>query len=303
VGLDPKRLGDAGGGTAAATDTPEAGLDHAARPGDWSAAEIRSAARERLAQAAARDAVAQRRDAIAAARDQLAVASEAGTPAEADGVSRRGDASGDPAAALAAARTRASEARARAASDRGLAARDRAQAAGDRADAQRDIEALLRRLAIAETDAVTGIRARMIGLADLQREIDRARRTSRRLVIAYIAVVGFRAVADTYGQAAGEAFLQRAVRTVRGHLRSYDSFVRLGGEELLCVMPGARIQAAHQRLAAIRSILAAGPDGCEIRVGFAELNADDGAVELLHRAETELAAARRGVATRLGPGA
>ena len=91
-------------------------------------------------------------------------------------VQNRHDAAADRAAAI--------ESRARAAADREQAARDREQAARDRLQAQIDRDALLEQLAIAETDQLTGTRMRAAGLADLDREIERARRTAMRLAVA-----------------------------------------------------------------------------------------------------------------------
>ena len=69
--------------------------------------------------------------------------------------------------------------------------------------------ALLRQLAASETDALTGARTRAAGLADVDHEIDRARRTSGVLSLAYIDVVGLKAANDERGHAAGDALLQR----------------------------------------------------------------------------------------------
>jgi GGDEF domain-containing protein len=42
------------------------------------------------------------------------------------------------------------------------------------------------------------------------------------LAVAYVDIVGLKVENDKYGQAAGDALLQRAVRAIRTHLRSYD---------------------------------------------------------------------------------
>ncbi len=113
------------------------------------------------------------------------------------------------------------------------------------------------------------------------------------LVIAYVDVVGLKAVNDTHGHAAGDALLQRAVNAIRGRLRSYDLIVRIGGDEFLSVMSGATIKDARQRFAAIQTALADDPDPCEIKVGLAALKADDSAAELLQRADAELPTSHR----------
>lgn len=81
---------------------------------------------------------------------------------------------------------------------------------------------------------------------------------------------------------------QRAVDAIRGHLRSYDLIVRIGLDEFLSVISGARIEDARRRFGDIQTTLAAGPDRCEIKVGFAALEAEDNAAELIKRADAEL---------------
>jgi GGDEF domain-containing protein len=82
------------------------------------------------------------------------------------------------------------------------------------------------------------------------------------------------------------------VHAIRGHLRSYDLIVRIGGDGFLCVMSGATIEEAHQRFNVIRSMLAADADGCEIKVGFAALAAEDSAAEPIRRADSDLPRSR-----------
>jgi len=200
-------------------------------------------------------------------------------------VENRHDAAADRAAAI--------ESRARAAADREQAARDREQAARDRLQAQIDRDALLQQLAIAETDQLTGTRMRAAGLADLDREIERARRTASLLAVAYVDVVGLKGVNDEHGHSAGDALLQRAVRAIRTHLRSYDLIVRHGGDEFLCVMSGATIELARQRFDAIQAALADDPDPAGIKVGFAALAERDSARELIERADADLPVTRR----------
>jgi diguanylate cyclase (GGDEF)-like protein len=190
-------------------------------------------------------------------------------------------------------RTAAAGGRARAAADRARAAHDREQAARDRLQAQADRAELLHQLTIAETDVLTGARTRGPGLADLDHEIDRSRRSETQLVIAYIDVVGLKVVNDAHGHAAGDELLQRVVRAIRAHLRSYDLIVRLGGDEFLCVISGTTIEEARRRFDAVQAALAAHPDRCELRIGFAVLTAADTATELIQRADAQLPASRR----------
>ncbi len=251
----------------------------------------------RVEAAAARDAVAQARDLAALARDQAAELRDRklaarGAAREAQGRAKTGVAivllAAEDRRRAAADRAAAAEGRIRAAADREQAARDRELAAHDRSQAQADRDTLLAQLAIAETDQLTGTRTRAAGLTDLGHEVDRAHRTNGRLVVAYVDIVGLKAVNDAHGHFAGDALLQRAVRGIRRRLRSYDLIVRVGGDEFVCAMPDATIEGARQRFAEIETTLKADPDPCEITVGFAALAPEDSPAELIQRADAEL---------------
>ena len=260
---------------------------------EQSANRRRQAAKARIDAAAARDAVARARDLAAVARDQaaalhdreLAERDAAWASEERSNIAERAAANRKRAAAD---RAAAAEGRLRAATDREQATRDREQAARDRLEAEADRVVLLRQLAASESDALTGARTRAAGLADVDHEIDRARRTTGLLTIAYIDVVGLKTTNDTLGHAAGDALLQRVVGTVRTHLRSYDSIVRLGGDEFLCVMSATSIEDARARFEAVKKVLGEEPDPCQIKVGFSTLAPGDETADLVERADSDM---------------
>ncbi len=247
---------------------------------------------DRVEAAAARDAVARARDLAAGARDAAAAVRDRELMEEAAEASGGGD--GDPYrepehhGSAAADRVWADEFRARAAADREQAALDREQAARDRQAAAADREALLERLVNAETDELTGARTRAAGLADLEQEIARARRTAGPLATAYVDVVGLKAVNDSRGHAAGDALLQHAVHSIRDHLRSYDLIIRMGGDEFLCVMSDATVETVRRRFDTVQAALAAHEDRCQIKFGVAALAPEDNASALVMRADAEL---------------
>lgn len=262
---------------------------------DRGSARRQQTARERVDAASVRDVTAADRDFAAAARDEAA--------AQWDRELARREAAGtqsEPALkaivlralesrrAAAADRVAAAEGRARAAADREQAARDRAQAARDRKQAAQDRAELAHQLAIAETDELTGARARSAGLEELEHEVDRAHRTASELVVGYVDVVGLKAVNDTAGHAAGDALLRRAVAVLRSHMRSYDLIVRLGGDEFLCVLSDISPAIAVERFSAIQAELAEDDSAPRIRVGVAQLMPHDTAAELIERADGEL---------------
>ena len=251
-------------------------------------------AQERVEAAAGRDATARTRDLAAAERDRAAALwdrelemRDSGGP-QAPRLKAILLRAVESRRAAASDRAIAADARTRAALDRDQAARDRDQAARDRVQSELDRAALAEQLAIAETDQLTGARGRAAGLAELEHELARARRTNSRLVVGYIDVVGLKAVNDGAGHAAGDLLLRRAVQTIRAHLRSYDLIVRLGGDEFLCALSDATPHILEQRFAAIQIALSGEPDPCAIRVGIAALTDDDTSAELIKRADAEL---------------
>jgi diguanylate cyclase (GGDEF)-like protein len=181
-------------------------------------------------------------------------------------------------------RTAAHECRVRAAADRAKAATGRAQAARDRAHAEEERVALCSQLARAEADGLASAPTGVSGLADLGHEIDRARRGSGILAVAYVDIVELSNVNDRCGHTAGDALLSRAVEAIRARLRSYDLSVCLGGDEFLFVLSDAMLEDATRRFGSIQTALAADPDPFTIRVGFAALAPGESSYELVARA-------------------
>jgi len=255
-------------------------------------------ARARLEAATERDAVAHTRDLAAAARDHAANARDMAM-AQADAASEppggRGDFGVEILLRAADQRKRAAEYRALAAEHRELAAedrhasaQDREQASNERLRALADREILAAELAMNETDELTGARTRAAGMTDLDRELDRCRRTGSMFVIAYVDVVGLKELNEALGHSAGDELLRDVAALFREHLRPYDLIVRMGGNEFLCAIPDMSEADVRNRFSAIGSELAAQPDARGIRAGFATLREDETAAELISRADAEL---------------
>lgn len=260
-------------------------------------------ARIRLETATARDEVATARDLAARARDLAADARDRSLALLAEGtIDGHGSITGAELMARAAEqrrraavfRDRAAEHRRLAAEDRAAAAADREQAERDRLGARADLEALARQLALAETDPLTGARTRAAGLADLDHELERCRRTGAVLVLAYLDVVGLKQVNDSEGHAAGDELLREVVEVVRAHLRPYDLVVRMGGDEFLCAMSGMAEAEARERFDAIGTGLREAPRPCTIRTGFGQLQPGEDGATLIARADAQLLDQRTG---------
>jgi diguanylate cyclase (GGDEF)-like protein len=189
-------------------------------------------------------------------------------------------------------RRRAADDRRRAALDRERAARDREQAAHDREQARRDREQARRDREQAGIDDLTGARRRGVGLEELQREIERARRTNGRLVAAFVDVDDLKSVNDEQGHRAGDQLLRDVAVELASHMRSYDLVVRFGGDEFLCALPDVTPTEARRRFDGLVSQLHDGPAVRSVSVGISELREGDSLQDLIDRADRDLMAGR-----------
>ena len=191
--------------------------------------------------------------------------------------------------------------RARAAADRKRAAADRERAARDRENAAEDRRQAITDLREAHLDDLTGFYRRQLGVAALEAEIDRARRTKRDLVFAFVDVDGLKSANDRDGHAAGDAVLRAVAKALKVNLRPYDPIVRIGGDEFVCALSDADEAAARQRFDAVRSDLQK-LGTARVSVGLASLGADDTVGSLIERGDTALREERRRRRGRNGGG-
>jgi len=106
----------------------------------------------------------------------------------------------------------------------------------------------------------------------------------------------FKRVNDEHGHAAGDAVLQDVAYTMRATLRAGDSIYRVGGEEILVILPGAghedAIEIAERLRIAVRERKPTGiPVSLSVGVAVAEPDRVD-TDDLLARADASLYAAK-----------
>jgi diguanylate cyclase (GGDEF)-like protein len=124
--------------------------------------------------------------------------------------------------------------------------------------------------------------------------MERARRDSEGLVVAFVDVDGLKQVNDTAGHLAGDALLIAVADSLRACLRSYDLIMRFGGDEFVCALPNASLEQVRGRFGEVSRFLEACPAPGSITAGFAELIAGDRAEDLIRRADADLLARRGG---------
>lgn len=91
---------------------------------------------------------------------------------------------------------------------------------------------------IAERDHLTGAFSRRGFLAQIEKEIERFRRSQQSSILAVMDLDHFKLVNDRFGHPAGDAVLKAVAATCTKQLRENDAFGRLGGEEFGILLSG-----------------------------------------------------------------
>ena len=151
----------------------------------------------------------------------------------------------------------------------------------------------------AALDELTGVYRRGHGMMILTRELRRAFRSpDERLVVAFIDVDGLKRFNDTSGHAEGDRLLTDLTAAMTKRLRSHDIVFRYGGDEFVCILPGANLDGAAPIFDAVAESFAEGGRERGFSVGLAELREGDTPESLVARADTALYEARADAASR-----
>jgi diguanylate cyclase (GGDEF)-like protein/PAS domain S-box-containing protein len=98
----------------------------------------------------------------------------------------------------------------------------------------KDVEEKLTQLA--RVDSLTGIANRRMFLESLQQAIERLRRHSGALALAYLDIDHFKKINDTHGHAIGDEVLKEFARRLVANVRATDFVARLSGDEFVIIL-------------------------------------------------------------------
>ena len=150
-------------------------------------------------------------------------------------------------------------------------------------------------------DELTGLRNRRAILNEVELLLAGARRQERVLSILMLDVDTFKTINDRHGHRAGDEVLREVSKRLDGRLRSADVAGRLGGDELLVVLPDTDAAGATTVAESIRHAISASPVPTSagrlpvtISVGSACWDGEEELQVLLERADQAMYAAKAG---------
>ena len=149
-------------------------------------------------------------------------------------------------------------------------------------------------------DELTGLRNRRAVLHELEMLLAAARRHGHLLSVLMLDVDRFKPINDEHGHRAGDEVLRAVGKRLNERLRREDLAGRLGGDELLVVLPETDASGAAIAADAIRQAInerpvrtSAGPIDVTVSIGIAQWQ-DEDVSRLLEEADRALYAAKAG---------
>lgn len=109
------------------------------------------------------------------------------------------------------------------------------------------------------SDALTETYNKRYLLENMEREIEKARRSRRPLSFVMIDIDKFKLLNDTYGHLVGDLVLREVARRIAGTVRKGEIFARYGGEEFSVILPETPLAGAVEFAERARSVVASLP--------------------------------------------
>lgn len=154
---------------------------------------------------------------------------------------------------------------------------------------------------VAEHDGVTGLYNRSYFQDELERVVERARRTGQSCALLYIDLDNFKYVNDTLGHAAGDRLLIEVAGLLHKRARKSDLLARFGGDEFTVLLYDVDVEQAVTAATSFRTTLAEYPfvfSGQRVdlacSIGIAPINPDvESAAAIMSQADVACHLAKR----------
>jgi diguanylate cyclase (GGDEF)-like protein len=157
---------------------------------------------------------------------------------------------------------------------------------------------------MAMTDPLTGAYNRRHLDTCLTATIARRNRTGEPASLLYFDVDHFKRINDALGHGAGDEVLKALVALVSGRARKMDVLFRIGGEEFVLLLPGARYAGAFLVAEQLRALVAEADLLCgwrvSISIGVSELQAGQSAANWIEDADAGAFRAKQSGRNRVG---
>ncbi|MCC8397577.1 GGDEF domain-containing protein [Paraburkholderia sp. MMS20-SJTR3] len=153
---------------------------------------------------------------------------------------------------------------------------------------------------IAATDPLTGCLNRRAFSIEMQKELERCKRTGTVFCIIALDLDHFKSVNDQFGHAGGDKVLITISTILQNEMRAVDAIGRWGGEEFMCLLTNADQSAGRKKAEAIRVAIARTP--IQVEEGFVNVSVSIGVAtyrpgvsidELIKTADDRLYEAKR----------
>lgn len=147
----------------------------------------------------------------------------------------------------------------------------------------------------ASIDPLTGAGNRFALEQTLAREVDLAKRHQLDLSILMLDIDFFKVVNDSYGHCTGDKVLKEMAKTIMQCIRQSDICFRYGGEEFLILLSSTNntdaqliAERIRQSISELRFVTERGNLQITASIGCASLQAEEGYMELIERADSFL---------------
>lgn len=148
----------------------------------------------------------------------------------------------------------------------------------------------------AQKDGLTRLLNRSSAAAIGERHIERAILRNKPLAVIVLDIDHFKSVNDTWGHAKGDEVIAGVARVASEAMRETDICARWGGEEFVCILPGASLDVAHRIAERIRQQVQSTikePREITVSLGVALLQPGERLPSLVARADAALYFAKR----------